>query len=85
MRKEHPYFSQVQGQMGIGQRPWCDFVIYATKGTAMQRIKFDKVFWDQELLHKLTDFYTNSLAPEIVSPMHALGQPMRQLTNTTLS
>ena len=55
--------------------------IRTTKGAAVQRIKFDKAFWDQELL----DFYTNSLAPEIVSPMHALGQPMRQLTDTTLS
>ena len=84
LRKEHPYFSQVQGQMGIGKRPWCDFVIHTTKGTAIQRIKFDKVFWDQELLPKLTEFYTNSIAPEIVDPMHALEQPMRQLTNNTI-
>ena len=77
LRKEHPYFSQVQGQMGIGQRPWCDFVVHTTKGTEVQRIKFDEAFWDQELLPKLMEFYMNSIAPEIVSPMHALGQPMR--------
>ena len=80
LRKEHPYFSQVQGQMGIGQRPWCDFVVHTTKGTEIQCIKFDKMFWDQDLLPKLTEFYMNSVAPEIVSPMHTLGQPIRKFS-----
>lgn len=57
--------------------------MHTTKGTEVQRIKFDKAFWDQKLLPKLTEFYMNSRAPEIVSPMHALGQPMRHLTYTT--
>ena len=28
LRRTHPYFAQVQGQMAVGKRPWCDFVIY---------------------------------------------------------
>ena len=27
-QRNHPYFAQVQGQMAVGGRAWCDFVIY---------------------------------------------------------
>jgi hypothetical protein len=81
LRKNHPYYSQVQGQMGIGMRPWCDFVIYTTKGISIERIKFDSRFWEIELLPKLKEFYRKCVAPEIVSPMHAIGQPIRDLRN----
>ena len=32
LKKSHIYYAQVQGQMGIGERLWCDFVIYTCKG-----------------------------------------------------
>ena len=47
----------------------------------VERIKFDSEFWEKRLLPKLTDFYKKCIAPEIVSPMHALGQPIRDLRN----
>ena len=28
-KRTHVYYSQVQGQMGIGGREWCDFVVYS--------------------------------------------------------
>ena len=40
-----------------------------------------KDFWEKRLLPKLTEFYKKCIAPEIVSPMHALGQPIRDLRN----
>ena len=45
LRRNHIYFAQVQGQMGIGKRPWCDFVIYTTKGISVERVLFDKHYW----------------------------------------
>lgn len=83
LRPQHPYYSQVQGQMGVGDRPWCDFVVYTTKGISVQRINFDSNFWETRLLPKLTDFYDNCLAPEIVSPVHVLGLPVRNLKKTS--
>lgn len=77
----HRYYAQVQGQLAIGDRPWCDFVVYTTKGISIQRIKFDRNHWENTLLPKLTEFYDNCLAPEIVSPVHALGLPIRNLKN----
>ena len=79
LRKNHSYYCQVQGQMAISERSWCDFVIYTTKEINIQRIPFEPTFWNNELLPKLIEFYDKCMAPEIVSPMHALGLPMRDL------
>ena len=57
LRRNHIYFAQIQGQMAVGLRPWCDFVVYTTKGVSVQRIQFDNDYWDNELLPKLIDFY----------------------------
>ena len=79
LKRNHIYYAQVQGQMGIGERPWCDFVIYTSKGVSIERINFDQHFWKCELLPKLISFYDNCVAPEIVSPVHVLGLPVRDL------
>jgi len=38
LRHEHLYYSQVQGQMAITGRKWCDFVIFTEKGLSVERI-----------------------------------------------
>lgn len=80
LRTNHLYYAQVQGQMAVGNRPWCDFVIFTTMGIHVQRIKFDKGYWEKTLLPRLIEFYDNCLAPEIVSPVHVLGLPVRNLS-----
>ena len=82
LKKGHPYYSQVQGQMAIGERPWCNFVVFTGKGLSVQRIEFDESFWKDRLLPKLVDFYNNCVVPEIVSPVHPLGLPIRDLSKT---
>lgn len=79
LRRNHHYFCQVQGQMAVGDRPWCDFIIYTCKGISVERINFDVDFWEKQLLPKLTEFYDKCLAPEIVSPIHVLGLKIRDL------
>lgn len=79
LRTNHPYYSQVQGQMAITGRKWCDFVLFTEKGLSVERIPFDENFWRSELLPKLIDFYDNCLGPEIVSPIRVLGMPVRDL------
>ena len=80
LKNTHKYYAQVQGQMGIGERPLCDFVIYTKKGISVQRITYDSDYWLDKLLPKLESFYDNCVAPEIVSPLHSLGIPMRNLS-----
>ena len=72
--------AQVQGQMAIGCRPWCNFVVYTNKGINVERVSFNERFWNDKLLAKLISFYDNCVVPEIVSPVHALGIPMRHLS-----
>ena len=70
LKKSHIYYCQIQGQMAIGERPWCDFVVYTKKYMSNT----------YNLLPKLKSFYHDCVAPELVSPRHALGLPMRDLS-----
>ena len=80
LKRNHAYFSHVQSHRAIGQRPWCDFVIYTTKGLSVQRIEYNKKFWEEDLLPKFSNFYDHCVGPEIVSPLRSLGLPMRNLS-----
>ena len=79
LKENHQYYMQIQGQMAIGERMWCDFVVYTQKGCSIQRIYFNETFWSH-LLSKLTTFYDNCVVPEIVSPLHSVGLPLRDLS-----
>ena len=79
LKRNHTYYCQVQGQMAITERKWCDFIVYTEKGITIERIKFDLEFWTNSLLPKLEKFYDNCLCPEIVSPVHVLGKTVRNL------
>jgi hypothetical protein len=67
--------------MATGFRMWNDFIIYTTKGISVERIYFNKPFWESKLLPKLVSFYDNCFAPEMLHPMHALDLPIRDLSN----
>ena len=41
---------------------------------------FDEEYWKIILLPKLETFFENGLAPEIISPVHAIGLPIRDLS-----
>jgi hypothetical protein len=79
LKKNHHYFVQVQGQMAIGGRPWCDFVVFTGQGVSVERIFYDEQFWNENPFTKLTSFYDNCVVPEIVSSVHSLGVPIRDL------
>ena len=79
LKENHQYYAQVQGQMALVERPWCDFVVFTMKGISVQRIPFNPNFWTDKLLPKLVPFYDNCIAPELVSPVHSLGLTIRNL------
>lgn len=35
LTRSHVYFSQLQGQMAIGRRKWCDLIFYMKKGISV--------------------------------------------------
>ena len=79
LKRRHPYYSQIQGQLAITDRKWCDFVVYTKKGISIERIDNDTEFWENKLLPKLTAFYDGSLCPSIVSPVHLIGMKVHDL------
>lgn len=64
--KNHKYFSQVQGQMGICEYKYCDFICYTNVGLHIERVSFDEVYFS-ELEEKLTTFYKKWIMPEILT------------------
>ena len=63
LKSEHNYMYQVQGQMGVCQRPWVDFVIWTRKGLSVQRIPFDSEMW-KRMVPKLQQFYISGMVAE---------------------
>ena len=49
LKKNHSYYAQIQGQMALGELPWCDFVIYTQKDISIQRITFNQSYWNDSL------------------------------------
>ena len=37
-KRNHEYYTQVQGQMGVSGASWCDLIVYTKKGTSVERI-----------------------------------------------
>ena len=78
LKRNHNYYYQVQGCMAICKRRWCDFVIWTPNWTSTERIAFDSSFWEKNV-PTLLRFYDHALLPELASPRHPHGQPIREL------
>ena len=61
----HPYYSQVQTQMGVTGRRWCDFLVYTRHGIHLERIMFDQQRWLQ-ILSAAEYFFDNHIAPVLI-------------------
>ncbi|XP_069133552.1 uncharacterized protein [Argopecten irradians] len=67
LKENHAYFYQIQGQMAITGRKWCDFVVWTCSGKAsVQRVLFNEDLWS-EMNYKLNQFYKESFLPELFS------------------
>lgn len=66
LKREHSYYAQVQMQMGVLERQWCDFFVYSKGGIFLERIEFDRDYWD--ILQKVClQFYIRYVVPELVN------------------
>ena len=75
--KSHKYYTQVQGQLAICDREFCDFVVWTPQKTVVQRIYKDFAFIDK-LLRKLTTFYVDH-----VLPTHHIQDPYSSCESNT--
>ena len=56
LKRDHSYYAQAQGQLGVTGAKWCDFIVYTGKGIYIERIPFDATYW-QNLRTELLQYY----------------------------
>ena len=63
------HYSQMQMQLAIADRKWCDYVVYAyeTGEFYVERVRFNRVYWDYLLAH-IKSFITQ-LVPDLEPAM----------------
>ena len=50
------HYAQIQGCLAILERRWCDYIVYTKEQVFVQRIKFDKDYWDNVLYAGICKF-----------------------------
>ena len=58
------HYFQVQGQMVVSGRKWCDFVVWTLQGISIERICFDEQLWCN-MLERLKAFYVEVVLTEL--------------------
>ena len=69
LKRGHPYYAQVQGEMAIMEVSWCDFVVWtnASQGNCfIERIQFDASFVS-EMMPRLVEFFVKHIMDHYVN------------------
>ncbi|XP_069474921.1 uncharacterized protein [Ambystoma mexicanum] len=64
LKKDHPYYTQVQTQLAATGLKTADFVVYTKKETAIAPVEFDSKFW-KATEPKLEKFYNEAVVPHL--------------------
>ncbi|KAL1418437.1 hypothetical protein MTO96_042964 [Rhipicephalus appendiculatus] len=64
--RDHEYYAQVLGQMGVTGCRWADFVVCSENWIAIERIRFDKIEW-LSMRKKLDKFFFEHMLPYMSS------------------
>ena len=65
LSRNHKYFAQIQMQMALTKREWCDLYVYSKYGDFVERVYFDAEYWEtcQEMFQYC---FVNYVLPTIV-------------------
>ena len=79
----HAYYDQVQGQMVVAQRNFCDFVCWTEVGIFVERVYLDNDYEKEKFRH-LQSFFRKFLLPELLTHrLHDSLLPSSESTSTT--
>ncbi|XP_078661228.1 uncharacterized protein LOC144905429 [Branchiostoma floridae x Branchiostoma belcheri] len=65
LKQNHAFYYQVQAQMGVTGRRWCDFFVYSKAGYHLERIRFNDDVWSRAAV-AAEQFFNELVAPELV-------------------
>jgi len=63
LKRDHPYYYQIQLAMGITELTTCHFVVWSPKGMFYEEVTFHPVFFDK-LTGKMQPLFWKLLVPE---------------------
>ena len=66
LKRNHSYYFQVQGQMALSGKKWCDFYVWTLAGRSVERIYFEEHVW-LKMEMTLTSFFKSCVIPELFS------------------
>ena len=88
LKRQHPYFYQVQLQMKMCDVKFCDFIVWRSDELVVIRIERDDSFL-MEAIDKATKFYKYGILPELVGKWYtrtpSIAVPSTQATSSGLS
>ncbi|XP_062577470.1 uncharacterized protein LOC134239315 [Saccostrea cucullata] len=64
LKIDSPWYIQIQGQLGVCKKQWCDFVFFTKKGFIVDRIYFDEVFF-KSIFKKANNFFMKYIVPAL--------------------
>ena len=68
----HDYYYQVQGQLAIFNKPYCDFICWTTIGIFIEQIFKDGNLFDS-ILPSLKAFFLKYILPEIAGKINKIA------------
>lgn len=77
MKRCHIYYYQIQGQLHITQRQYCIFALWTPLGLKMEKILRDDIFWEENMVCKLVQFYEDCVLPELLDPRRERNMSIR--------
>ena len=80
LKRNHEIFYQIQGQLNIFEKDWCDLVIRRMNpyDIFVERVYRDSLLWETEMVPKLTMFYEKFLLPELALPRYGTYTGIRK-------
>ena len=80
LKTSHEIYYQIQGQLNIFEKEWCDFVLRRTNpyDIHVERIYKDSSLWENEMVPKLEQFYQKFLLPELALPRYGTYSGIRK-------
>lgn len=73
LKKNHPYFYQIQGQMGVTGRHYCDFFVFTFHGHICVRVMFNESFFS-EMIEDITWFWEKYIIDELLKNEQVLKE-----------
>lgn len=80
LKRNHPYWYQVQLQLGVSKLPHADFVVWTTKDIHIERIEANDEFIESQL-KVASDVYISGILPELLAKYHTRNHTNSKVVN----